>query len=80
MATLTIKSMPDKLYQALKQNAQQHRRSINSEALVCLERSLAQPIQDPEKVLEDIRVLRQNTARYMVTAKEIQVAKNKGRK
>jgi len=58
MATLTIKNVPDKLYQQLKETAKQHRRSINSEAIVRLEQSL-QHIQPDEKALmERIRKLR----------------------
>ncbi|MDQ3254247.1 MAG: Arc family DNA-binding protein, partial [Acidobacteriota bacterium] len=34
MATLTIKNLPDDLYQQLKRTAAQHRRSINSEVII----------------------------------------------
>jgi plasmid stability protein len=40
MASLTIKSVPDDLYEQLRQSATQHRRSINSEVIVCLQRAL----------------------------------------
>ena len=35
--TLTLKNIPDEVYQRLKASAQTHRRSLNSEAIVCLE-------------------------------------------
>ena len=38
MATLTLKNVPEKLHKRLKESAAQHRRSINSEAICCLER------------------------------------------
>ena len=39
MATLTLKDMPAKLHSALKKRAQRNRRSLNQEALYCLERA-----------------------------------------
>jgi predicted nucleic acid-binding protein/plasmid stability protein len=35
--TLTLKNIPDEVYERLKMSAHAHRRSLNSEALVCLE-------------------------------------------
>ncbi|MGC8703572.1 MAG: FitA-like ribbon-helix-helix domain-containing protein, partial [Thiomonas sp.] len=35
--TLTLKNIPDEVYQRLKTSAEIHRRSLNSEAIVCLE-------------------------------------------
>jgi antitoxin FitA len=35
--TLTLKNIPDDVYERLKLSAQTHRRSMNSEAIVCLE-------------------------------------------
>ena len=35
--TLTLKNIPDEVYQRLKASAESHRRSLNSEAIVCLE-------------------------------------------
>jgi plasmid stability protein len=40
MATLTLKKIPDTLYNQLKEAARFHRRSINSEILYCVERTL----------------------------------------
>ncbi|MCQ8103334.1 Arc family DNA-binding protein, partial [Methylomonas sp. SURF-2] len=40
MPALTIKNIPDSLYEQLKSAAELHRRSINSEVLVCLEKVL----------------------------------------
>nr|WP_287128464.1 Uma2 family endonuclease [Candidatus Cyanaurora vandensis] len=42
--TLTLKNIPDTLYERLKASAQKHRRGLNSEAIVCLE-SVQLPIQ-----------------------------------
>ena len=35
--TLTLKNIPDQLYERLRRTASLHRRSLNSEAIVCLE-------------------------------------------
>ena len=39
MPTLTLKDMPAKLHSALKKRALRNRRSLNQEALYCLERA-----------------------------------------
>lgn len=39
MPTLTLKDMPAELHSALKKRAQRNRRSLNQEALYCLERA-----------------------------------------
>ncbi|MGE3774635.1 MAG: Arc family DNA-binding protein, partial [Gammaproteobacteria bacterium] len=38
--TLTLKNIPDEVYERLKASAEMHRRSLNSEAIVCLEAAL----------------------------------------
>lgn len=58
MATLTIKNVPDELYKQLEHSARNHRRSINSEAIVCLERALNHVQPDEEALMERIRQLR----------------------
>jgi antitoxin FitA len=65
MATLTIKNLPDSLYQRLKARAATHRRSINSEAMLCLELALKQPPVDEELLLGDLRVLREEAGVYL---------------
>lgn len=38
--TLTLKNIPDEVYARLKLSAETHRRSMNSEAIFCLEAAL----------------------------------------
>lgn len=38
--TLTLRNVPDLIHQLLKQQAQEHRRSLNQEALAVFERAL----------------------------------------
>lgn len=79
MATLTIKNIPDGLYEQLRQSAAQHRRSINSEVLVCLESSLLAPTLNTAATLAKIRKLRKKTSGRLLTDKELTKAKNEGR-
>ena len=40
MATITVKNIPDELYERLKCVAEINRRSINSEIIVCIENAV----------------------------------------
>jgi plasmid stability protein len=40
-ATLTLKNVPPGLHRKLKAQAKRHKRSLNQEAILCLERSVA---------------------------------------
>ena len=55
MPAITIKGLPDEVYRKLKSAAERHRRSLNSEVIVCLERSVAMERDDPRKVIADLR-------------------------
>ena len=55
MPALTIKGIPDEVYRKLKAAAGRHRRSLNSEAIVCLEQSLSAEREDPEAVIADLK-------------------------
>jgi antitoxin FitA len=72
MPTLTIKNVPDHLYEQLKQSAIQHRRSINSEVLVCIERSLPTPKLSTADTLARIRQLREKTSDHLLTERELE--------
>jgi plasmid stability protein len=79
MATLTIKNIPEKLRQRLKESAAQHRRSMNGEAISCLEKALVGNRVDAEDFLARARALRARTPRVFVTERDLRVAKNQGR-
>jgi plasmid stability protein len=79
MATLTIKNIPDALHEQLKQRATRHRRSLNSEVIVCLEQALGVGPVDPEALLASIRASRKATSGIFITDEELRVAKNEGR-
>ena len=79
MATLTIKNVPEKLHQRLKESALQHRRSVNSEAITCLEKVLVPSRVDPQEFIAEVRALRQRMPHMYVTEEFLRAAKNEGR-
>ena len=78
MATLTIKNLPDEIYLALTNKAKEHRRSINSEAIVQLESSLGRNANASVSAAE-IRELRRKTEGLWLTDEILVRAKNEGR-
>jgi antitoxin FitA len=79
MPALTIKNIPDTIYQKLKTAAELHRRSINSEVLIYLERALmATKISSTER-LNRIEQLRANIKPNSITPEDIEQAINNGR-
>lgn len=82
MATLTIKNFPDDLYADLTRVAKNNRRSINSEAIMSVERGLdrGHMVLDRE-LLERIRTRREEMARRGVVINDemLREFKNEGR-
>jgi plasmid stability protein len=79
MATLTIKNLPDEIYAALSKRAKQNRRSINSEAIIQLEKLRDTAERDVAAELEEIRLLRQKTGGLWLTDEILSTAKTEGR-
>ncbi len=79
MATLTLKGIPDDLYTLLKQRAAEHRRSINSEILVCLERILRSQPVDPQAALARADAVRERLRMPPWTDDDLKDAKTTGR-
>lgn len=79
MPTLTLKNIPDDLYARLKEAAQAHHRSLNSEILYCVERTLGPHKIDVAEQIAIARTLRAKTAAHPITHDEINAAKNAGR-
>jgi plasmid stability protein len=77
--SLTLKNLPDDLYGRLKQAAQQHRRSLNNEAIVCLEAGLGAPSPSVEDELAEIRALRESLGPHIFDPEEIDAFKREGR-
>lgn len=79
MATVTVKNIPDELYERLKSVAEINRRSINSEIIVCIENAVASRRINLDEVLENARQLRQLTAGHLISDEEFNQAKTEGR-
>lgn len=57
MPTLTIKGVPPDLHEKLKERAERHRRSMNSELLTILERTLTSSRPSAEEVIDQAEAL-----------------------
>ena len=79
MPAITIKNIPEDLYNELKNVAEQHHRSINSEVIMCLKHSLFPKKVSAEERLTEIRALRAQIAPNALTEEEIEQAINEGR-
>ena len=78
MPTITLKGLPDALYERLKEQAEANRRSLNSEVIVCLERATHQPT-DVENVLARIARMQETLNVQPFTDLELNAAKSEGR-
>ncbi len=79
MPALTIKNIPEELYEELKIVAKQHHRSINSEVIVCLKRTLLPKQLSPKDTLKNIQSLRSHIAPNIITTEDIDQAIDEGR-
>ncbi len=79
MPALTIKNIPDDLYSRLKEAAQAHHRSMNSEIIYCVERTLCPHKIDVSEHISMAKTLRAKTARHPLNDDELDAAKSVGR-
>ena len=77
--TLTLKNIPDTVYERLKISAEAHRRSLNSEAIVCLEAVLLPAKLTPNERLARVRTLRNALLKGKFRAGGIDTMKRQGR-
>lgn len=77
--TLTLKNIPDAVYKRLKAAAETHRRSLNSEAIVCLESVLLPTQVAPSERLARARALRAALPAGEFRAQDIDAHKREGR-
>ena len=77
--TLTLKNIPDEVYERLKRSAETHRRSLNSEAIVCLEAVLAPGTMTPNERLARARELRGVLPHGRFRARGIEALTRQGR-
>ncbi len=79
MATITLKNIPDSLYDQIKQSAASNRRSINSEIITCIEKALRGRKINPDNILSAARALRKKTPGHLFKEKDITKVKSAGR-
>ncbi len=78
MATITLKNIPELLYQRLKQRAEKNQRSLNSEVIICLEMALENNHVNPKALIKRARVLRSKISGQL-TDDDLSLLKNQGR-
>lgn len=80
MVTITVKNIPEELYERIKLQAKANRRSINNEIISIFEQAI--PKRTPmnvKEVLERARRVRELTAHYAITEDELNRWKKEGR-
>ncbi len=77
--TLTLKNIPDDVYDRLKLSALLNRRSMNSEVMVCLETALLPSKATPTQGLARARALRASMPPVAFDAQDIDSMKREGR-
>jgi len=77
--TITVKNIPQNLYEKLKKRADRNHRSINREIIVIFEDALSVRRVDPGEILVSARSLREKTCRFTLTQDFIEQAKGEGR-
>lgn len=62
MATITLKNVPDDLHARLKMQAKAHKRSLNQEALFCIEMATSSEPRALDRFLAEAKELRTRIA------------------
>lgn len=80
MPSITVRDIPEEIYQKIKQEAVANKRSINSEILYGLEQNYDKIQPNKQAILEKVRRLRAKTkGRIYLTEADITKAKSEGR-
>jgi len=79
MPALTVKNIPDELYDQLKASAQAHHRSLNGELIHCLETALSPRQADSQELIAAARALREQVKAEQISVEDLQAAKNEDR-
>jgi antitoxin FitA len=80
MVTITIKNIPDEIYEKIKLQAKANRRSVNSEIISIFEHAIQKRTpEDVKAILERARKVRELTAHYVISNEELTRWKKEGR-
>lgn len=80
MPNLTIKNLPVEVHRSLKERAAKNRRSLNSEIIEILAKTLPPPAVDPKAFLAEIEAMHRKYPNLRMTSEEIRAARLLGRK
>lgn len=75
---ITIRDIPDEIYEKIKQQADLHHRSINSEVIVYLKKIVQSHRRDPDQIIARAKKLKQK-ANGALSIKQIQEGIDQGR-
>lgn len=75
---ITIKGIPDDVYEKLKRQAELHHRSVNSEVIVYLKKAVQSNRPDPEQIIASAKKIREK-AKGSLSIDQIQKAIDEGR-
>jgi len=79
MTNLTLKNIPGPLYSRLKKIAERNRRSLNSEVIRRLERSIGAAPIDADALLARARAVRERARLPYLTDDSLRAARDEGR-
>lgn len=80
MAAITLKNVPERLYERLKYYAKLRRRSLNSEIIFNLERAVGLAEEDPQRLRMEAREFREKLdKKAQIPVEEVEKAINQGR-
>jgi len=80
MVTVTIKNIPDEIYERIKLQAKANHRSVNSEIISIFEHAIQKRTPtDTQAILERARKIRELTAHYTISDEELSRWKKEGR-
>lgn len=79
MTTVTLKNIPDEIYQSLKVAATAHHRSMNSEIIACLEQVLLPTRVSADERLQRAKQIRNSLNNQQFSVEDIADAIEQGR-
>ncbi len=79
MPSITVKNIPDDIYELLKQAANNHYRSINSEIIYLIEKATLSKPFHPEQHLTIAKRSIEKTKKFLLSPKDLQTFKEDGR-
>jgi len=78
MPSITIKNIPDEVYDRIKLRAETNRRSINSEIIECLDQITRPSLVNSDVVLYEVRRLRESI-NVQIKEEDVKKAIRRGR-